>query len=172
MVCADYLDSLVFLCIMTCEKGYFQREFAVSLFQKGRRFLTALALVLVLATTTACSAATQAKETNAPTTLNPSLSYAQLERGNSAAGQEFGGWVVETAKGLVKDAYVRDNDKLGVVITPKVSPKDVQPLAKSLVEGFRHNFPNRDLKVLMYAPDKKLILTAQYDHQSNQVKYQ
>jgi hypothetical protein len=25
---------------------------------------------------------------------------------------------------------------------------------------------------LMYAPDKKLILTADYDHQSNQVKYQ
>jgi hypothetical protein len=110
--------------------------------------------------------------TDVPTASNPTLNYTQLERGNTGAGQEFGSWVVQTAKGLVKDAYVRDNDKLGVVITPKVTPKDVQPLAKSLVQGFRQNFPNRDLKVLVYAPDKKLILTAQYDNQSNQVKYQ
>jgi hypothetical protein len=144
----------------------------VSLLKRGRAFLTALVLVLVLVTTSACGAATQARETNSPTALNPSASYAQLERGNTGAGQEFGTWVVQTAQGLVKDAYVRDNDKLGVVITPKVSPKDVQPLAKSLVQGFRHNFPNQDVKVLMYAPDKKLILTADYDHQSNQVKYQ
>jgi hypothetical protein len=144
----------------------------VSLFQRSRQFFTALALVLVLVTTSACGAVTQAKETNAPTALNPSLNYAQLERGNSGAGQEFGNWVVQTAKGLVKDAYVRDNNKLGVVITPTVRPKEVQPLAKSLVQGFRHNFPNRDLTVLMYAPDKQLILTAQYDNQSNQIKYQ
>jgi len=48
-----------------------------------------------------------------------SREYAQLERGNSPAGQDFGNWVVQTAKGLVKDAYVRDNNKLGVVITPR-----------------------------------------------------
>lgn len=143
----------------------------MSLFQRSRKFFTALALILVIATTTACGTVTQARTTG-PTTVNPSLNYAQLERGNSSAGQEFGAWVVQTAKGLVNDAYVRDNNKLGVVITPKVSPKDVQPLAKSLVQGFRHNFPNQDLTVLMYAPDKKLILKAQYDHQSNQVKYQ
>ncbi len=143
----------------------------MSLFQRSRTFLTALALVLVLATSTACGTSVQAR-TDVPTASNPTLNYTQLERGNTGAGQEFGSWVVQTAKGLVKDAYVRDNDKLGVVITPKVTPKDVQPLAKSLVQGFRQNFPNRDLKVLVYAPDKKLILTAQYDNQSNQVKYQ
>lgn len=142
----------------------------MSLFQKARTFLTALALVLILTTTTACGAATQAR--TAPTTLNPSTSYSQLERGNTSVGQEFGDWAVQTAKGLISDAYVRDNNKLGVVITPQVRPKEVQPLAKSLVQGFRQNFPNRDLTVLMYAPDKKLILTAQYDPQSNQVKYQ
>ncbi len=143
----------------------------MGLFQKARTFLSALALVLVLVTSTACGSATQAR-TTAPTTLNPSTSYSQLERGNSSAGQEFGDWVVQTAKGLIKDAYVRDNNKLGVVITPKVSPKEVQPLAKSLVQGLRQNFPNRDLTVLVYAPDKKLILTAEYDRQSNQLKYQ
>lgn len=143
----------------------------MSLIRLSRNFFTALALILVLATTSACGAATQAR-TDAPTQLNPSMSYAQLERGNTGAGQEFGNWAVQTATGLIKDAYVRDNNKLGVVITPKVSPKDVQPLAKSLVQGFRHNFPNQDLTVLMYAPDKQLILTAQYDNQSNQVKYQ
>jgi hypothetical protein len=143
----------------------------VSLLQRGRQFFIALALVLVLVTTSACGAATQAR-TSPPTALNPSSNYAQLERGNTGSGQEFGNWVVQTAKDLVSDAYVRDNDKLGVVITPQVRPKEVQSLAKSLAQGFHHNFPNRDLKVLVYAPDKKLILTAQYDNQSNQIKYQ
>ncbi|TAG68696.1 MAG: hypothetical protein EAZ25_02145 [Oscillatoriales cyanobacterium] len=32
------------------------------------------------------------------------------------------------------------------------------------------NFPNQDLSVLVYAPDKKLILTAKYDQQSNQIE--
>jgi hypothetical protein len=94
-----------------------------------------------------------------------------LERGNSPAGQDFGNWVVNTAKGLVKDAYVRDNNKLGVVITPQVRPNEARPLAKSLVQGFHKNFPNQDLTVLMYAPDKKLILTARYDVQSKQIEY-
>ena len=143
----------------------------MGLLQKGRQFFIALALVLVLVTTSACSAATQAR-TDAPNALNPSGSYSQLERGNTGSGQEFGNWVVQTAKGLVSDAFVRDNDKLGVVITPQVRPKEVQSLARSLVQGFHNNFPNRDLKVLMYAPDKQLILTAQYDNQSNQLKYQ
>ncbi len=143
----------------------------MSLLQRGRKFFTVLALVLVLVTTSACGATTQAR-TDAPTGSNASINYAQLERGNTGSGQEFGNWVVQTAKGLISDAYVRDNDKLGVVITPQVRPKEVQSLAKSLVQGFHQNFPNRDLNVLMYAPDKKLILTAQYDNQANQIKYQ
>ena len=82
-----------------------------------RRILTALVLVLVLTTTAACNGAVQAKS---PTLTPPSSSsnYGQLERGNSAGGQEFGNWVVSKSKGLVKDAYVRDNNKLGVIVTP------------------------------------------------------
>ncbi|MEQ8758055.1 MAG: hypothetical protein RID09_31670 [Coleofasciculus sp. G1-WW12-02] len=142
----------------------------MSLGQKTRHFFTALALILVLATTSAC----QANQTNAkaPTALNPSVTYQQLEQGNTPAGQEFGKWVVQTAKGLISDAYVRDNDKLGVVITPQVRPQEVKDLARSLVQGFHQNFPNRDLKVLVYAPDKELIVTANYNNQSNQVTYQ
>jgi hypothetical protein len=70
----------------------------------------------------------------------------------------------------VQDAYVRDNDKLGVVISPDVRPNEVRPLAKSLMQGFQKNFPNHDLKVLVYAPDKKLILTANYNDQSHQIE--
>lgn len=137
-----------------------------------RKILTTLVLILVLTTTAACSAAVQAKQpSNLPViSLNPG--YAQLERGNSTTGQDFGNWVVQTAQGLVQDAYVRDNNKLGVVITPQVKPNEVQSLAKSLTQGFRRNFPNQDLTVLMYAPDKKLILSAKYDSQSNKIKYE
>lgn len=141
--------------------------------QQIRRILTALVLVVVLTTTAACSGgAVQAKQ---PITNTPAITsgdrYAQIERGNSAGGQNFGNWVVEKSKGLVQDAYVRDNSNLGVVITPQVRPNDVKPLAKSLTQGFHKNFPDRDLTVLMYAPDKKLILTARYDVQSNQIEY-
>ena len=144
----------------------------MSLLQTIRRSVTALVLILVLTTTAACSGAVQAKQ---PSSNVPTISrigdYTQLERGNTPAGQDFGGWVVSTAKGIIQDAYVRDNNKLGVVISPQVRPNEVKPLAKSLVQGFHKNFPNQDLKVLVYAPDKKLILTAQYDEQSKQIEY-
>jgi hypothetical protein len=135
--------------------------------------MTALVLILVLTTTAACSGGVQAKQptSSLPTTLNSNGNYAQLERGSTAVGQDFGNWVVQTAKGVVQDAYVRDNNKLGVVITREVRPNEVKPLAKSLVQGFHKNFPNQDLNVLVYAPDKKLILTAQYDQQSKQIEY-
>ncbi|MBW4602687.1 MAG: hypothetical protein KME29_24755 [Calothrix sp. FI2-JRJ7] len=139
--------------------------------QHFRRILTAFALVLLLTTTSACSSV-QAKQ---PTSQLPgatySNNYSQLELGNTAQGQDFGNWVVSTAKGIVSDAFVRDNNKLGVVITPQVRPAEVRPLAKSLVQGFHKNFPNQDLTVLVYAPDKKLILTAKYDTQSNEIAY-
>jgi hypothetical protein len=59
-----------------------------------------------------------------------------------------------------------------VISSSQVKPNEVKDLAKSLTQGFRKNFPDRDLKVLMYAPDKKLILTAIYDTQSKQIEYQ
>lgn len=144
----------------------------MSLFQQARKILTALVLVLVLTITTACGGTAQATRPNSSPALTSGTSYAQLERGSTQAGQEFGSWVVQTAKGLVQDAYVRDNNKLGIVITPQVKPSDVKTLAKSLAQGFHKNFPNQDLTVLVYAPDKKLILTAKYDEQSKQIEYQ
>lgn len=144
----------------------------MSLFHKGRKFLTTLMAVLLIVTATACGGTTQATKTNLPSITSSQGSYAQLERGNTAVGQEFGNWVVQTASGLVNDAYLRDNDKLGVVITPQVKPTEVKTLTRSLMQGFQHNFPNRDLKVLVYAPDKQLILTANYNDQTHQIQYQ
>lgn len=145
----------------------------VSLLQQSRKIIAGLCLVLMLAVTTACSTGVSAqKPTNSPVAIGGSPSYyAQLERGNTSAGQDFGQWITKTAKGLVQDAYVRDNNKLGVVITPQVRPNEVKDLAKSLAKGFHQSFPNQDLTVLVYAPDKKLILTAKYDQQSNQIEY-
>jgi hypothetical protein len=139
--------------------------------------LTALLLVLVLVFTTACSGvAAQSppagySKASPKTNIDRSIEYGQLARGNSAVGQEFGDWVVDASKGLIKDAFVRDNGKLGVVISPQVRPNEVKALAQSLAQGFRKNFPNQDLTVLVYAPDKKLILTALYDAQSKQIEY-
>ncbi len=138
--------------------------------KQSRQFLTAIALILVLTITTACAGPSVATQKPQLPSINQVSS--QLQRGNTSAGQKYGDWVVQTARGLVKDAYVRDNNKLGVVISPQVKPTEVRDLARSLVQGFHNNFPNQDVSVLVYGPDKHLILTAQYDHQSNQVKYQ
>ena len=138
----------------------------MTFFQRTRRWLSALALVLLLTiSTTACSTTA----TQAP--AGTSVGYSQLERGNSAKGQEYGDWVVGAAKGLISDAYVRDDNKLGVVITDEVNPNEVRDLARSLLLGFRQSFPNKDLKVLMFAPDKEPILTANYDAASGEVEY-
>ncbi|MGM3308317.1 hypothetical protein ACSQ6I_20460 [Anabaena sp. WFMT] len=143
------------------------------LLQQIRQILMPLILILVLTLTAACGGGTvtEADRTTTPSAIGRDVTYAELERGNTPGGQAFGKWVVQTSKGLVQDAYVRDNNKLGVVISPQVKPNEVKALAKSLAQGFHKNFPNQDVKVLMYAPDKKLILTADYDAQSNQVKY-
>lgn len=145
----------------------------MSLLQQSRKILTVLVLIFVLTITSACStkAVAQVDRTTNPQAPSYALAYSELERGNSSRGQTFGDWVVTTSHGLIKDAYVRDNNKLGVVISPQVRPNEVRTLARSLIEGFRKNFPNQDLTVLVYAPDKQLILTAQYDVQSKQVQY-
>jgi hypothetical protein len=135
-----------------------------------QRLALPVVLALILMVTTACGPAT-AKEPQAVSSA-PISRYTQLERGNSISGQNFGDWVVTTSKGLIKDAYVRDNNKLGVVVSSQVRPTDVKDLARSVTQGFHKNFPNQDLTVLVYAPDKQLILTARYDEQSHQIQYQ
>ncbi len=138
-----------------------------------RQTATALVLVLFLSLTTACSAVSaRPPQASYPVNSDRSVEYGQLARGDSATGQEFGDWVVEASKGLIKDAFVRENNKLGAVISSQVRPNEVKALAQSLTQGFRKNFPNQDLTVLMYAPDKALILTARYDAQSKQIDYQ
>jgi hypothetical protein len=143
----------------------------VSLFRYFRITLIPLFLALLLLTTTACSSTLEANRST-PAAGNQRVAYSQIQRGTTQAGQGFGDWVVQAANGLVKDAYVRNDNKLGVVISPQVRPNDVRPLAKSLVQGFQKNFPSRDLTVLMYAPDKKLIMTAQYNNATRQIEYQ
>jgi hypothetical protein len=145
----------------------------MSIFQRSfGKIFAVLALVFLLATTTACGAtATRPDRTSYQPGIERGVGYGALERGDTAKGQNFGDWVVKTSQGLVQDAYVRDNDKLGVVISPKVRPAEVRSLARSLVQGFHNSAPQRDLTVLVYAPDKQLILTAHYNARTNQVEY-
>lgn len=139
--------------------------------RKHSRALTAILLAFVLTVVTACSGAPRVDRTGElPRTADTAV-YPALERGNTVESQRFGDWVVQTARGLVSDAYVRDNNKLGVVISPQVKPQEVRSLASSLAQGFHKSFPGQDLTVLIYAPDKELIMTAEYDHQSNLVTY-
>ena len=107
----------------------------MTFFQRSRRWLTALALVLLLTVTTGCATATR----EAPAGTN--VGYEQLERGNSTAGQTYGDWVVSAAQGLISDAYVRDNDKLGVVITDSVRPNEVKDLSDRCCKVFAKAFP-------------------------------
>ncbi len=144
----------------------------INILNNAKRTLLILAAIAVFSFTTACGTPTSQTKASSPVTVTQGSEYGQLARGNSVVGQDFGNWVVQASKGLINDAYVRDSNKLGVVISPKVTPKDVKALTQSLAQGFRHNFPNQDLTVLIYAPDKKLVLTARYDNQSKQIDYQ
>ena len=139
-------------------------------FRKIHRSLLTILLILVVTVTTACSSSPTA--TIPSPNLDRTEAYTQLERGDSFVGQKFGDWVVSTSQGLIKDAYVRDDNKLGVVIAERVNPTEVKTLAKSLTMGFHKNFPNQDLTIMVYAPDKERILTAKYDVQSNNIEYQ
>lgn len=139
----------------------------MNLLRSIRHVVIALSLALLVFTTACSSSSVQSRS---PASL-PTGAYAQIERGDTGSGQTFGNWVVQKANGLISDAYVRDNDKLGVVISPQVQPREVRTLAKSLLQGFQKNFPNRDLTVLIYAPDKKLIMTAKYNNSSRMIEY-
>lgn len=144
--------------------------------QQFRKLAITLSLALVLIITSACSTTNDldrgSSRTDIPAIGSGQTSIKQLERGSTPTGQNFGDWIVQTGQGLIKDAYVRGDDKLGVVISPQVRPNEVKSLARSLVQGFQHQAPNRDLSVFMYAPDKKLILTAKYNNATNQIDYQ
>jgi hypothetical protein len=143
----------------------------MNFWQKLRRYSLLIVVIGFFSLTTACATvAPSSPKINEPVSTLSSK-YGQLARGNSVKEQSFGNWVVEASKGLVSDAFVRDNNKLGVVVSPQVHPNEVKDLAKSLTQGFHKTFPGQDLTVLMYAPDKKLILTSLYDAQSKQIDF-
>jgi ribosomal protein S8 len=152
-------------------KPVVNEEITMSISQSLRKLVVVLTLVLTLVTTTACSAVSQNGQATYQPQANRSLEYGEIARGDTPAGQNFGDWVVQTSQGLIKDAYVRENNKLGVVISSKVRPDEVKPLAQALVQGFRRSTPNRDVTVMVYAPDKQRILTARYNAASRQVEY-
>lgn len=142
----------------------------MNIFSQARKIVVVLALMLVLTLTTACGSVPTLSSN--PVKTNQSSEYSQLSLGNSVKGQDYGSWLIKASKGLIKDSYVRDGNKLGVVISSQVKPTEVKTLTQSLAQGFRRSFPNQDLTLLIYAPDKKLILTARYDDQSKQIDYQ
>ncbi len=138
--------------------------------QKSYKAISSVLIILLLTVVTACSSPQVDATRELPRSAETSV-YPALERGSTVEGQKYGDWVLQTAKGLVDDAYIRDNNKLGVVISSRVKPSEVRNLARSLAQGFHNSFPGQDLTVLVYAPDKELILTANYDQQSNQITY-
>jgi ribosomal protein S17E len=144
----------------------------MNFWQNLRKYSFLAVLIAMFSFTTACATVAPSRpKVDVPVSTSLSSKYGQLTRGSTAKGQNFGDWVVEASKGLVSDAFVRENNKLGVVISPQVRPNEVKDLAKSLTQGFHKSFPGQDLTVLMYAPDKKLIMTSLYDVQSKQIDF-
>lgn len=77
--------------------------------------------------TTACGGGTvsQIDRSTIPSAIGRDVTYTELERGNTPGGQTFGNCVVQTSQRLVQDAYIRNNNKLGIVVFPKVRPNEV-----------------------------------------------
>ncbi|MDF5717687.1 MAG: hypothetical protein PUP93_28425 [Rhizonema sp. NSF051] len=81
----------------------------MNIIQQCHQILTAFVLILVLTTTAAYSGIQAKQPTSNLPVISRGLEYAQLELGNTEAGQDFGNWVVQTASGLLQGADVRDN---------------------------------------------------------------
>ncbi|MEO1635867.1 MAG: hypothetical protein AAFS04_12395, partial [Cyanobacteria bacterium J06631_9] len=64
------------------------------------------------------SSETSPSPTNSTPTPNVGSDVSpDFTNGNSVSGSEFASWVIGASQGLISDAYVRDENTLGVVIT-------------------------------------------------------
>ncbi|MDQ3703533.1 MAG: hypothetical protein M3442_21830 [Chloroflexota bacterium] len=83
---------------------------------------------------------------------SPQTGDATARRGNTPEGAAFANWVLSTdaERKYIVDAFVRDDQVLGMIVNPNMTRGQVQQAMGSLLTAMRKTFPNRDLQVIAY----------------------
>jgi hypothetical protein len=83
--------------------------------------------------------------------------------------QAFAAWAESHGKSMLRyvEADLERHGRLWFGVTRDVKPEDVRPLTKSLLEGARKEFPNRELVATVFDPDGERIGRARLDRDGN-----
>ena len=83
----------------------------------------------------------------------PQGSGETARRGNTPEGSAFANWVLaqDPQHKYILDAYVRDDQHLGIIIRPNVMSKaQVQQMMTAMLNAMQQTFPGRPLEVIAY----------------------
>ena len=96
---------------------------------------------------------------------NPHGDSKQAEHGNTPEGVKFAEYVIGTdpEHKFVKDAFVRDNQVLGVIVSPTMTRGQVEQSLTSLMKGMVQRFNNYPLQVIAYYESGDEMAKSTYD---------
>jgi len=94
-------------------------------------------------------------------------------RGNTAEGAAFADYVVGTdpQHKFVKDAFVRDNQTLGVIVSPNMTRAQVQEAMGSLMRGMQQRFSKYPLNVVAYYESGDEMARTVFDGQNTNTQW-
>lgn len=96
---------------------------------------------------------------------NPQGDEQQSRKGNTVEGAEFANYVVGTdpQHKFIKDAFVRDNQTLGVIVSPNMTKGQVDQALGSLLRGMQQRFTKYPLQVVAYYESGDELARTVYD---------
>jgi hypothetical protein len=102
----------------------------------------------------------------------PHRREAEAPRGNTPEGAIFADWVVATdpERRYLLDAFVRDDQVLGVIVHPQLTRAQVRQMLTSLLSAMQRTFPDRPLEVLAYYRSGDQLARLQWDPHTRQAK--
>jgi hypothetical protein len=100
----------------------------------------------------------------------PQAGGQQAVRGNTPEGSTFANWVLSTdpQHKYIVDAFVRDDQVLGVIVNPTMTKGQVQQAMGALLSGMQRTFPNRPLEVITYYVSGDELARTTWDPRTNQ----
>jgi len=140
----------------------------------------ALALILVLgagcaSTSGSTSSGTTSSGGGTTTQQQSGSTYGSgTATGDTQEGANFAQWVLEQdpQHQLITDAVVRNNQTLGVKVTPTATKGDIRNLMVALAQGMAKTFPGTPLRVEAFYQSGDKLAEANYDPNTNQVNVQ
>ncbi|MGI8904872.1 MAG: hypothetical protein ACR2IE_00070 [Candidatus Sumerlaeaceae bacterium] len=97
----------------------------------------------------------------------------ESSRGNTAEGAAFADYVIATdpEHKFVKDAFVRDDQMLGVIVSPTMSRGQVDQALGSLLRGMQERFQKYPLQVIAYYESGDEMARSVYDGRNTNTEW-